>query len=100
MIEALLHFLACYFITDVTYNFLSPSIGGNEYWQTLIPRLLAMGIAGLVAVGKELWDKYHDKEFISAWDMAWNAAGILGWIFVQLVAELMPWVPNTFPPLP
>ena len=56
-IEAILHFMVCYFIADTSYNFLPPTIGIDLYWQTIIPKLIAVTIACLFGIGKELWDK-------------------------------------------
>lgn len=100
MIKILLHFLTCYVIADFTYNFLPPSIGTDLYWQTIIPKLIAVTVACLFGIGKELWDKYHDHEKISAGDLTVDFSGALAWMFLPLIAELMPWIPNTSPLLP
>jgi len=91
MIKFLLHFLSCYLIADVTFDFL-PLIGSDLYWQPIIPKLIAIAVSFAVGIGKELWDKYHDHEAMSLGDLTIDACGALAWLFVPLVAELMPWV--------
>lgn len=92
MIKILLHFMACYLVADVTYNFIPKTIGSDAYWGPLIPMLLATGVACLVGIGKELWDKYHDKETISAGDLTVDFTGALVWFFIPKIAELLPYL--------
>lgn len=98
-IDSILHFMVCYFIADVVFNFL-PIIGVDPYWQFVAPRLIAVAVACLIGFGKELWDKYIDKESISASDLTWDAVGAFSWLFIPLIAEIMPWIPNISPLLP
>lgn len=100
MIKILLHFLSCYVIADFAYNIMPPEIGGDLYWQTIIPKLIAIAVSFGFGIGKELWDKYHDHEELSLGDLTVDAVGALAWLFLPLIAELMPWIPNISPLLP
>ena len=88
--------MACYLVADFTFNLL-PVIGVDPYWQFVAPRLIAVAVACLVGLGKELWDKYIDKETISAGDLTIDIVGAFTWLFLPLIAELMPWIPNVSP---
>ena len=91
MIKILLHFLMCYFIADVVYNLLPTFIGKDEYWQPIIPTLIACGVACLAGIGKELWDKYHDKESINAGDLTMDFMGAGAWLVMPLIGQIFPW---------
>lgn len=88
--------MACYIVADFTFNLL-PVMGTDPYWQYVAPRLIAVTVACLVGFGKELWDKYIDKETLSAGDLTVDAMGALSWMFLPLIAELLPWIPQTSP---
>jgi hypothetical protein len=91
MIKILLHFMSCYLIADITYNCLPFLMGNDEYWQPIIPKLIAISVSFAVGIGKELWDKYHDKESISGGDLTVDAIGALAWVFLPLITSLFPW---------
>ena len=84
--------MACYLIADVTYNFLPKFIGRDSYRGPLLPLLIATAISCLVGIGKELWDKYHDKEKISAGDLTVDFFGALTWFFIPKIAEILPYL--------
>ena len=88
--------MACYLVADFTFNLL-PVIGTDPYWQFVAPRIIAVAVACLVGFGKELWDKYHDHETISAGDLTVDAIGALAWLFLPLVAEQLSWIPDVSP---
>ena len=91
MIKFLLHFLSCYFFADFTYNMLPTLMGTDEYWQPIIPKLIAISVSFVIGIGKELWDKYHDKESISAGDLTVDAVGALIWLVIPLIGQILPW---------
>ncbi len=88
--------MACYIVADFTFNLL-PVIGTDPYWQFVAPRIIAVAVACLVGFGKELWDKYVDKEMISVGDLTVDAMGAFTWLFFPLVAEVLPWIPDVAP---
>lgn len=84
--KVLLHLMACYVIADVTYEFLPRKIGNDEYWQPIIPRLIAVFVSCVVGVGKEFFDKWQGEMF-SAGDISMDCTGALAWLFVLLIGE-------------
>lgn len=90
MIKILLHFMACYLIADVTYNFIPKRMGRSEYWQPLIPVLLATAVACMFGVGKEVVDLCQGESF-SAGDITMDLTGAFAWLFVMKIGEILPW---------
>lgn len=86
MTKILLHFMACYLIADVIYEFLPRRIGKDWYWQSIIPRLIAVFVSCVAGVGKELFDKGQGEVF-SAGDLTMDFSGALAWLFVLLIGE-------------
>lgn len=90
MIKILLHFMACYLIADVVFNFIPKRIGRNEYWQPIIPVLIATAAACLVGGGKEFFDLWQGESF-SAGDLTMDVSGAFAWLFVMKIGEVLPW---------
>jgi hypothetical protein len=88
MIKILLHFMACYLIADVVYEFLPRKIGGDAYWQPIIPRLIAVAASCLAGVGKEFFDLWQGEPF-SAGDLTVDFSGALLWLFLLLGTNLI-----------
>ena len=85
--KMLLHGMACYVIANLVYTFLPKKIGSdNAYWQTIIPRLIAVFISCLVGIGKEFFDKWQGEEF-SAGDLTVDFTGAFIWLFALLLSE-------------
>ena len=84
--KILLHAMACYVIANFIYTFLPKKIGGDEYWQPIIPRLIAVGFSCLVGIGKEFFDLWQGEAF-SAGDLTVDFSGALIWLFALLISE-------------
>lgn len=88
--KILLHAMACYLIADVIYGFIPKRIGRDEYWQPIIPMLIAVTIACLVGVGKEFFDVWQGEAF-SGGDLTMDVMGAFMWLFILKIREMLPW---------
>ena len=53
--------------------------------QRFIPLWIAVAIAIVFAIGKELWDKEHGG--VPSWsDIAWDMVGVAGGIIISLIS--------------
>jgi len=84
--KILLHLMACYLIADVVYEFLPRKIGGDWYWQPIIPRLIAVFVSCMAGVGKEFFDLWQGEVF-SVGDITMDCSGALAWLFILLIGE-------------
>jgi len=50
-------------------------------------RLFAVSLAAIVGIGKELYDKYCKKEYISYKDIVWDTLGIVSGILLFTLYE-------------
>lgn len=90
MIKILLHFMACYLMADVTYNFIPKSIGRDEYWRPIIPGLIAIAVSCMFGLGKEFFDLWQGESF-SAGDLTMDVSGAFTWMFVMKLGEELSW---------
>lgn len=90
MIKILLHFMACYLIADVTFNFIPKRIGWDGYWGSIIPVLIAVAVSCAIGVGKEFFDLWQGESF-SAGDLTMDISGAFAWLFVVKIGEVLPW---------
>ena len=90
--KIILHFAVTYLVADFIYNMLPKTIGQDPYWQPLIPYLIAFTAACLVGIGKELWDKYHDKESFDVGDLTVDFTAAIIWLLLPKIGEVMPWM--------
>ena len=86
MIKILLHGMACYIIAQLTYTFLPKKIGYDLYWQTIIPRLIAVFVSCMTGIAKEFYDKWQGEPF-SVGDLTIDFSGALIWLFALLLSE-------------
>lgn len=84
--KILLHGMACYIIANLVYTYLPKKIGSDAYWQTIIPRLIAIFVSCAVGVAKEFHDKLQGEEF-SAGDLTIDISGAFIWLFALLLSE-------------
>ena len=80
--------MACYIVADVTYTLLPKRIGRDDYWQPIIPRLIAVGMSCLVGIGKEIYDKWQGEQ-LSAGDLTVDFSAAILWLILLLLSEEM-----------
>ena len=86
MTKILLHGMACYIIAQLVYTFLPKKIGGDAYWQPIIPRLIAVFVSCVAGTAKEFYDLWQGELF-SAGDLTVDFSGALIWLFALLLSE-------------
>ena len=89
--KILLHFACTWVIADFIWTLLPATVGTDPYWMLKIPRLIAAATAALAGIGKELWDKYHDKEGIDAGDLTVDFMAAIIWLMLPPFQEILPW---------
>lgn len=89
--KIILHFAVTYLVADLIYHLLPGTIGQDPYWMEILPSLIAFTGACLAGIGKELWDRYHDKEAIDAGDLTVDFTAAIIWLVMPRITEILPW---------